>query len=390
MSYTMYCIEGFDKLTAISDLAERGHWTTIGAGLTYQANGGRNGEGCLRDATTGSAAARGMRFNLQNRPDNVVGNLQTIKIGFAFRINFSSHPSTSQIYYLATFTNAAGASTHGGVRLFYSASNWVIQYFGTFSTTGFTIGPTLTSGRWYHVEMEVSDFRDSNGSSPGVQSISVNGTTPANTIGVTSAIASGSSQNCGAVILNGTTSLSHNLAAGESLDYDDFHCGGIGAVGTIPSPNTNMLGDSRVDYLAPVSDGFHNDFTPLSGSDQFAMVGEEGTNDGDTSYTYSGTLNHKVSVLVEALPHNPTTIHRIHPFHVAKREGSGSRSSRSFIRVSGTDYEGNVGWDLSHGTTYQGVWMNGTDTDLSINPATTVAYTKTDLQSIEIGVKVQV
>lgn len=74
---------------------------------------------------------------------------------------------------------------------------------------------------------------------------------------------------------------------GAQLDFDDtYACSSAGTV------NNTFLGPVRIDGLLPDSDGATTDFTPLSGSDNFAMV-DEAVPDGDTSYNTSATPGHK-------------------------------------------------------------------------------------------------
>lgn len=390
MAYTPYCIEGFDKLGSIGELSMRGSWSLVTNDLVYSSTSGRNGLGCLTHNVTGSTAKRCRRLTLINRPDNVASSLTTLKVAFAFRVNFSSAPSTSQTFVLMSFWDSAASPVmHAYLRLHYTSGNWTIGYTtaGIINLVAYSIGPSLTSGRWYHVELEVSEFRSTAGAG-NITCLCVDGTTPSFSTAANSA-STGTSLPCRHIDINATSS-STNLASGESIDYDDFHCGSIGAVGTISNPNTNLLGNTRVDCLRPDGDGNYNtQFTPLSGT-RWQAVDETDANDGDTTYVYASNVDDRLSVTVEDLPHSPTTIHCISPYHVARREGAGSRSSRSFLRVSGTDYESSTLFDLSHGTSYQGAWMFPGDSDCLINPATGVAYTKTNLQSIEIGVRVSV
>lgn len=74
---------------------------------------------------------------------------------------------------------------------------------------------------------------------------------------------------------------------GSQLDFDDtYACSSAGAT------NNTFLGPVRIDGLLPNSDGATTDFTPLSGTDNFAMV-DEAIPDGDTTYNSSATVGHK-------------------------------------------------------------------------------------------------
>jgi hypothetical protein len=83
-----------------------------------------------------------------------------------------------------------------------------------------------------------------------------------------------------------TNGNAHNYASAFVLGngyFDDLYiCDGTGA------DHNDFLTDSKVQTFLPTSDGAHTAFTPSSGSDHFSRLQ---TNDGDTSYVQSGTLN---------------------------------------------------------------------------------------------------
>lgn len=76
-------------------------------------------------------------------------------------------------------------------------------------------------------------------------------------------------------------------AGGAEAWHDDVYvCDTTGAV------NNDFLGDIMVVDETPNQDGIYQEWTPLSGTDHFAMV-DEIPPDGNTSYVSDGTIGHR-------------------------------------------------------------------------------------------------
>jgi hypothetical protein len=106
----------------------------------------------------------------------------------------------------------------------------------------------------------------------------------------------------------------------------------------------------------------------------------ESAPDGDTTYISSGTSNNRESFTYPALSQTPGTIYGVQHLMCAKKTGSTSRTVASFLRQSGTNYDDsgiNLGTSYSYARkTYQ------------TNPATSAAFTGTEITNLEAGIKV--
>lgn len=78
--------------------------------------------------------------------------------------------------------------------------------------------------------------------------------------------------------------------AGHQQNHTDFYCAGVSNWGA--TEGGHNIGVMTVLELAPTADVGTPDFTPLSGTDNFAMA-DELPNDGDTSHNESGTAGHE-------------------------------------------------------------------------------------------------
>lgn len=138
--------------------------------------------------------------------------------------------------------------------------------------------------------------------------------------------------------------------------------------GTGGSPLDDFLGDVYVQTLYPRADGDYTDWTPLTGSDHFAMVDEHQI-DGDGSYVYDTNVGDKDSYYLDFL--SASTIYAAQ-LNVGARKGDGAlRQIQPLIRQSATDYNGTTATLSTNYVFYS--WLMGEDptsspwTDTTIN-----------------------
>lgn len=171
------------------------------------------------------------------------------------------------------------------------------------------------------------------------------------------------------IVINGATS-------GGSTDFDDYYiCDGAGSV------NNDFLGDVRVDCYMPNGNGNSSQLVGSDGNstDNYLLV-DEASQDGDTDYVQSSTVNNKDTYAFTDMSHTPSSIFGTQLNMIAKKDDSGTRSICSVVRSGGTDYDGDT---QALGTTYSD-YRQIRETD----PATSAAWTRTNLNSAEFGVKV--
>lgn len=168
----------------------------------------------------------------------------------------------------------------------------------------------------------------------------------------------------------------NGITASSNTDFDDLYiCDGAG------STNNDFLGDVRVDCYLPDGNGNSSQLTGSDGNstDNYQLVDESSQN-GDTDYVQSATVNQKDTYTFADMSHTPASIFGTQVNMTAKKDDSGTRSICSVCRSGGTDYDGDT---QALSTSYVD-YRNINETD----PATSSAWTRTNLNAAEFGVKV--
>lgn len=198
----------------------------------------------------------------------LLGNIQTIVIGFAFR-------------WIGSFANIRIVSlredddTTEGLNLRITTGGVLEIYRGN-SLLGST-SPTqvITANVWHYVELRVTVH-----GSTGAYEVRVDGS---NVLSDSSVNTRGGSTNnyCNRVRLH-SSGVGVNLGA----TFDDMYI-----LDTTGSANNNFLGNRKVRTIFPNDVGDSTQFTPDTGANH-ARMSEVGP-DGDTSYVESSTSGHK-------------------------------------------------------------------------------------------------
>lgn len=138
----------------------------------------------------------------------------------------------------------------------------------------------------------------------------------------------------------------------------------------------DYFGDTQIDTLFSNGAGNYSQFTPSAGSNYECV--DEAAPDGDTTYVKSSTVNHKDSYTYDDLPTVNGTIYAVVAVIAAKKDEVDTRSFRAFTRLSSTDYNGSTTHYLSQGYKYYlEEWL--------LNPATSLAWVKADIDGAEFG-----
>lgn len=164
-----------------------------------------------------------------------------------------------------------------------------------------------------------------------------------------------------------------NVSMGTNNLDDVYVCDGTGSV------NNDFLGDCRVDVKYPDGAGNSTDLTPSTGSN-FQCV-DETTPNGDTDYVEHATVNNKDTYTFGNLSHNPSAIYGVQVNMYAKKDDAGVKNLCSVARSAGTDYDGST---RTLSTAYQFLREM-----IEADPATSAAWTQTNLNAAEFGVKVK-
>ena len=286
------------------DTAPPAGWTGYGSVPTVLLTGGRFSDGCLDFDPGFYSTPVGLRRAFDAQRTWFVGfpiYVENLSLTWAFMGLLSG----SSAFQVSLRLNTSG---HFEVLRGDTATGAVI------ATGTFPISP----GSWYFVEL--GTYIDS---SAGTVSLLINGIADINATGVNTQALGGNTADT--VLLGGPQSGGTHPKLGTAYICDDQ--------GT--SENT-FLGDCRVIAQIPTGDGAHADWTPLTGSDQFAMVNEIPP-DGDASYVSSQTIGALDTFTFPALGITGTVI-AVKACMDAEKDDVGARVIAPVIRQLGTDY----------------------------------------------------
>jgi len=175
------------------------------------------------------------------------------------------------------------------------------------------------------------------------------------------------------VVLGTNDNVGSSWSGGNlNVDFDDVYvCDGSGS-----APWNTFLGDCRVDALRPTAEGTSSQWTPLSGTDNAAMVNQTAPDD-DTTYVSTVTSGHTDTYVTPDAPVAGAAIMGVQLNVSIKKEDAGSCAVSGVVRHSGTNYPVVL---PNPGTTYayQTVMM-------PTNPGTGVAWTEAGFNAAEFG-----
>jgi len=141
---------------------------------------------------------------------------------------------------------------------------------------------------------------------------------------------------------------------------------------------TGWLGHTRIDTLLPSAAGGSTQWTPSSG-DNYACVDETNTDD-DSTYVESATNDHKDLYSLGNLSHSPTAIHAVAVTARAKKTDSGSGAVK-LVMKSGSPEAIGSSEALTENEYKRFFYARG------INPDTSAAWSVSDVNALEAGIK---
>lgn len=144
--------------------------------------------------------------------------------------------------------------------------------------------------------------------------------------------------------------------------------------------NNDFLGTNLVQTLAPDADGTTNNFTPLSGLDNYAMVDDGATPDDDTTYVSSATLNDSELYGFPAM-NSASAVLGVQVTNHVRKVDAGVRTVRCIARNGLTTVEGDI---LGVGTDYRYV-SHVFETD----PDGGGAWDETAVNAAEFGITIE-
>jgi hypothetical protein len=261
--------DGFEGIETV-DAALRG-WTLTAGGVgavTSFTTGGLNGRRVLLESG-------GVNGFAQSSARVVIVAVNEAVIGAAVRVETSNSSTNCGIFQFeesGTIHLTLSITDAGQFRVYRGNTDGTLL---ASSDTGL-----VSEGNWYYVE-----FRGLIDNSAGEVEVWLEGEQILSTAAL-------DTRNGGTSGVADRLLLVASTAAGLSqrgvVSFDDVYW--LDTAGS--APYNAALGPVRVDRLVPTSDGASSDFTPSTGSDNFAMVDED-LPDGDTTYNESSTVSHK-------------------------------------------------------------------------------------------------
>ena len=101
--------------------------------------------------------------------------------------------------------------------------------------------------------------------------------------------------------------------------------------------------------------------------------------DGDTSYISSSTASQKDTMAMTNLSASAVTVYAVVPKLYVRKTDAGARTIEPLFHISGTDYAGTAqGMGTGYGQLYQ---------VYSVSPATSSAWTVSEVNGLELGVE---
>jgi hypothetical protein len=332
--------DGFDHLNATQD---DNKWTSN----PWVLAAGRSGSG-----NSVSISNQGQMVN-----HYFTEGYRAFVVGFAFKF---SVPNTTMNPIFRAF-DAEGGNTQITLRKL--SSNVLELRRGALSETLLATGTkTLLHDTWYFVELYV--YIDS---TSGRYQLRIDGVDD---------IALASSQNT-----QDNTNEFHSLSwAGENshVTYvDDLY---IRAKTTdVTTPADEFLGDINIRTLYPDANGTTRDFTPSSGTDDFAVVDETPASESD--YLSSSTPTDMVTIGAENLS-SGRAVHAVSLNTWVGLSVPGSNDIKHVVRSNVTNYLSSETFALSENArNEQSIW----ETD----PDTGVAWIEAGFNSAEFGIEIQ-
>ena len=262
--------------------------------------------------------------------------------------------STSDPFF-HTFTDTGGTSHV----YFKSLGSALGLYHGNGTLIAQSAVNTWADRRWHYVELYLT-IADAGGRA----TVRINGATVIDFTGDT--------RNGGTSTLIDTIGF-RGRYAGDDAYFDDLYV--CDATGTT---NNTFLGDIRVQTLVPTAAGTYTNLTPTGVANNWDNVNELPAS--TTDYNSSSTAGNKDSYVMGELLASTGSVLGIQTNIMAHKSDASAANIRSIVRVGGTDYnDPTIGLGTAP-VTYSTVREQ--------NPATTAAWTPSDVNAIEAGVEI--
>ena len=332
-------LDSFDHYNSSYDEAK---WTDFGASTSPSIvpGAGRCGTQCMR-INVFNVVTKGIAF----------GSATTV-IGFACKLNNNS-TGTMELFRIGN-----GTDVHLILRRSIDGALYVTREGVT--VAGPSAPDVMRDDTYYYVE-----FKSTIDNAAGAVVVRINTVEVINQTGIdTQAGASATVTN---IQFTGNGNANHDIDDLYALD----DTGGV---------NDDFLGDVRVEYLRPTGAGFSQDWDLVGAANHWTAVDDAAAPDGDTSYITSATLN-EIDTQEYANTSLPSgTIFGVQVNILARKTDSGARGVKPVLRHSGTDYLGTEQNPSASDYRYLHEVFDE-------NPGTTAPWTISDVNNLQVGVK---
>jgi hypothetical protein len=271
----------------------------------------------------------------------------------------------------------SGAGNNTGISIALTSSG-TLRIYGTSSVKSDNwTGTALTTGQWYYLEFRAKYTSSTASGDVEIRIDYGSGPTVVNDIAAGQTTKGGSGTGWRFIGL-GTNDYGSNVWSHSAtcFDIDDLYI-----LNPASGVNTGYLGNCKVECIYPNASGASSQFTPnQTGHSNYTEV-DEATFDSDTTYVSTTGVGNRDSYKIGTMSSTPQSIFAVMTSAFARVDaGETTRTMLDSLRISGTYYDGTTSADLtSTYVAYRNVWEN--------NPATSAAFTRSDVEGMEAGVK---
>lgn len=291
---------------------------------------------------------------------------------FGFGFNPGAPATTYNMNVVVLFDDAATfATVQLGVKL---NNDLTLSIFRTsHSTILATSTATLTAGQWSQIEFK---WKIADSISAGDVELRVNGVAVITLAGGTDTQGTANASATGFGLSGNVPTITSGGAS--TYAYDDFFWFDLTG-----STNNGFVGEVRIITLRPDGNGNYSQMTGSDGNsvNNYQLVDDVGTPNADTDYVESSVATTVDTYTHSDLPASVNTVYAVEVDHVVKKTDTATRKINTTFRISSTDYDGAARQDLTSAYTTQ-------FTLYDTSPATTTAWTATELNGAECGFKV--
>lgn len=288
-------------------------------------------------------------------------NQSTLTVGAAFCVAASGIYAGGNIMTFSYYTSEQiGLRVNGTGQLYVS--------LGGAYTYGPASGVTIQPNVWYYLELKVT-IHNTNGS----YEVRVNGVNVLSGSGVDTSY-------------YGTTDTANHIFIGATKDtaagvnpVDYWYLDDLYVTDSTGSYNTGFLGDVRVDATFPSGAGNSTQWSVNTGNN-YAAVDDTTDADDDTTYVYETTVGDKDLYAFGDISHNPSNIYGTQILACARHASGGTRTINLVTRSGSTDYDSSA---IAPNASYSYVGHIR-----EVDPYTSAAWSKTNLNNAEFGLKI--